>query len=402
MASSPPPAHPSAGLCLCKLCDCGKHRCGPAVLSTAGIPLEAVTEYKDRYPVHAPQYTGKIKPPAQTSTSTQPLAKVTESREQFAPKPLGPRMPPQKREYVPNAAPLDAVTGYASDYQRWNVPPAATVKKREVYTKAGVFEGVTTNKADFQAWNLPDRYRRPKQVYVPTDAKLDAASSYRADFIATGPATRPAPRTQELYTARAEDRTFVTTMKGAYHGEPGSRPPRRAAAEYVPSAAAFAGESTSHADYQRPPPSPPRTSCKPAAAAPAAVAFQGTSEYAAIYTPKDATHRSTRRPARAPYVAPHGVHFEGVSTMKADYVAAEGGTARRADFRPRNTYAPDADDRSFVSETRAMHDAKHPPVCRAVAVKAMVAPGGNVRRGKDGHVYLAAAGAAAAPDGPQM
>jgi hypothetical protein len=66
-----------------------------------------------------------------------------------------------------------------------------------------------------------------------------------------------------------------------------------------------------------------------------------------------------------PTYVPTGTKFEGQSTNKTDYLSP-GKIVRVADFAPRNTYVPKADDRDFLSTTRGQHDPKPLPKCAAV------------------------------------
>ncbi|KAI9175354.1 hypothetical protein H9P43_006715 [Blastocladiella emersonii ATCC 22665] len=375
----------ATGTCICKLCDCGKHRCGRPALPTVGMPMDSATEYKDRFPAHPLQYAGKKKPPPHVAGSHAPMSSMTENREQFTPKAVPERFKPAKREYHPNLAALEATTGYMADYQRWkDAPPRESSKKPEVYRPSGAFDGITTNKADYQPWAVAQRYRHPKQVYHANPAKLEADSSYKADF-APFQVKRPPPRPAEVFVPAPEDREFRTTMNQSFVGFTGPRPHRRVQA-YVPPGTTFEGISTSQADYI-PRPLEPRKSCKPAPSVPPELPFDGRTEYGAVFTPK-----SSVPPKRVPlaYVPPNTV-FEGISTMKADYGSTAGAEGRRADFGPHPVYRPEPDDRSWVTETRDQHGVKDVPTCRAVCAKRAL--GGSkteLHRERDGHIYISA------------
>ncbi|KAI9224798.1 STOP protein-domain-containing protein [Blastocladiella britannica] len=391
MAEKSGSTHQHSPACICQLCDCGKHRCGRPAIS--GGPMDGVTEYKDRFPTHPVIFTGQRKPPPHVATSTAAMASVTENRDQYGLKTIPAKFQLPKRVYNPTAAPLESNTGYMADFKAWKIPPRESAKPPEVYRASGDFDGLTTNKNDFQSWQIPERYRHPKQKYVPNPSPLESKSSYAQDY-APLPVSRHIPRPPEAYAAVQEDRGFATTMQSAYVGFTGSRPQRRIQ-QYVPSGTTFEGQSTSAADYANPGRPEKRDSCKPPHASVDAGAFDGASEYNAVFTRKPVNPPPKRAPAA--YV-PNPAPLDGLSTMKTDFVGAY--APRRADFGPKLAYAPERDDRSWVTETKDMHGKKDVPLCSAVDHKNNI--GASMRKERDGHIYLVPGSpAAAAAAGPR-
>ncbi|KAL7752929.1 hypothetical protein RI367_001378 [Sorochytrium milnesiophthora] len=365
---------------MCKLCDCGKHRCGRPMLPAHH--LDSDTEYYERFKKHPVIYTGQIKPKPQAVASEEPMSSSTENRDRFKEHSVSRRAVPPRKAYAPNPAHLESETGYKHDYQVWALNPPKPIKKDEEWKQTNnEFSSATTSKEDYQPWKVQPRWQRPKQAYQPNAAKLDPNSSYSVDFKPT-PVSPRKQRAAEVFQSPPDDRSFDSTMRTAFVGFTGTRPQRRIAT-YVAPNTTFDGSTTTGSDFvqqkmER------RQPCKPAAALPPNTKFDGATEYTSIYTGKTVP-RYFRPPVE--YRAPN-THFEGVSTMQTDFKGF-GAVKRAPDFAPRVAYKNEHDDRTWSTETSDKHGKKVVALCAAVRRhNELEKQGEHPGAHSDGHVYL--------------
>ncbi|KNE63776.1 hypothetical protein AMAG_08856 [Allomyces macrogynus ATCC 38327] len=241
----PPPAPadnvPPENQCFCKLCNCGKHRCSRPDLPTATLPLAAVSEYHDRFPVHRGQYKVPVRLPEPPRIDADlPPRKQRPILRQVV-----------KHKYAPSEHALDGTSGYAAAFKKWPTPPPPAAAKRRP----------SAAERDRQmAWSMPaiDASSRPSTTSTgaatstPTSATTSRyESTSHADFATAATAAARARRTACVPPAPTPpDQPFTAVSEYAAVYLP-ARPIRDAPyrATYNPTEAPLESTSTMKADY---------------------------------------------------------------------------------------------------------------------------------------------------------
>jgi hypothetical protein len=134
------------------------------------------------------------------------------------------------REYVPSAAAFDGVSVSKTDYQSWSLPPRFRHEKAKYVANETPFEKTTSYTSNFTAKSA-ERYIHPKATYAPlSTAKFDAKSTNKTDFLGQRAERVKDFAPRNVYEAKADDRDFVSTMRGAHTTKP---MPTCPAAEYA-------------------------------------------------------------------------------------------------------------------------------------------------------------------------
>lgn len=287
----------------------------------------------------------------------------------------------KKETYVANDAVMDSITTQRQDYQPWpGVKPPKRKDREQWVSTSGSFDGATTTKTDYIEFALPPHYVRHQQPYVKSESRFEGVSTQTEDFkkwdISGVPSRR---KVIAVPTNNPEDRDFKSTTTASYIGHQVKRELVRAPQTRTTDGnGKFDAISTNKEAYQVWQ-LPPRYQRHKAEYVPSAASFDALTTYKDTYQKKSAE----RYVHPTPTYVPNDSKFEGKSTHKSDFLPT-GNIARSKDFRPRNEYAPVADDRDFVSTMRGAHSPKPLPHC--VAADWMQQ---GTTPHKDGHVRLA-------------
>ncbi|KAJ3297939.1 hypothetical protein HK104_011339 [Borealophlyctis nickersoniae] len=306
----------------------------------------------------------------------------------------------RKVPYIPNAGSFSSATTQREDYPAWPVVSGPQKKERPQWiSTSGDFEGTTTNKSDYKEFGVQPRYQRKPQEYVKPDTTFDGVSTQANDYRSWPVPPRPTGRQCPPYLPPPDDREFKSTTSATYIGHQLPKTASMAPRPMIPPATKFEGTTTTSEAFQKwsiPPretkpkaaytpnksPLESHTTCKRYIADRRALALEITRFVLAdgdTFQPKTAERFFRPQPV---YHA-NEAKFEGTSTHRTDFQGT-GKVQREADFRPRATYLPHADDRDFLTTTRAQHSPKQIPHCPAADWIPL-----ERERHSDGHMYLA-------------
>ncbi|KAH6566194.1 hypothetical protein BASA50_003977 [Batrachochytrium salamandrivorans] len=364
--------------CICTVCTCGHHKlCKP--VKTTDAPLEGCTEYSDNFKHYTVKVRRGLPAPQELSVGGE-FYGSTENHEKFVPYAISSRHKIKKEVYSPNEAVFDSMTTHQQDYRAWpGVTPPKRKENEPWVSTSGKFDGSTTTKSNYIEYALPPHYVRHQQPYVKSDTRFEGLSTQSEDFkswAVTEIPTRRKPAAKPAITE--ENRDFKSTSATSFVGHHVKRELVRAPQiRTTDSKGKFETISTAKEAYKvwEIPPRPQRHKVE---YTPSSAGFDGTTTYNNTFHPKTVERYIHSTPS---YV-PNKSKFEGSSTNKTDYLPT-GPIVRCKDFRPRNIYAPTADDRDFVSTTRDEHNFKPLSGCPATEwVKS------GVSCQKDGHVRI--------------
>ncbi|PAA70345.1 hypothetical protein BOX15_Mlig005683g1 [Macrostomum lignano] len=281
--------------CICKLCNCGRHKCKlhpnrPASNRT-GRPC-GYTEYAQKYAPHPPQPMQTSCKPANKPirNGNDPMTDETTNRVDFVPHPLERPRLHQHEPYRPASGTIDATTVYQREYTEKRGERAAAVKREPRRANAGEFQGEPTYARDYRKWELPERFSgqgRPSQ-WEPSRESFGGVPTYQTDFVAHSDARPPAScKPAEAAKTSQSPLEDVTDYRQSYVPH---QLERRRAKEVQ--------------DRQKP-----------------AVPFEGVTTFARDYTPKAGGSRTLVKPSAQAYAS--NAPFEEDTTHKLDYKAWE-------------------------------------------------------------------------------
>ncbi|XP_072516672.1 stabilizer of axonemal microtubules 2 isoform X2 [Salminus brasiliensis] len=254
-------------LCVCEICNCGRHRCPhqPTALYRRGSETCAVTEYVERFPAYESRQPPKsLKPKYEYTGERGRMEGTTTFKSDFIPYEVSRRPGKQQAEYQPNPGEIDLGTTYKQDFNPYQLQPVAPLRPKEIVRAGGgKLDTVPTYTEDFRPWEISKReLTKPDEAYHPPSGKFGNSTTFQDDFVPRGPVLRESFK--PLNVAKLTDTPFegVTSNQLSYVPHPVEARFVKAPEEYKPSSQPFQDLTTHRKDYQGLPGQMPK-SCKP-------------------------------------------------------------------------------------------------------------------------------------------
>ncbi|KAJ8398302.1 hypothetical protein AAFF_G00428720 [Aldrovandia affinis] len=360
-------------LCICDICNCGRHRCAhqPTALYRRDSQACTVTEYKEKYPTHGGYNApASMKPKEEYQKDRGRMEGTTTFQSDYVPHEVSSRPARQQAEYKPNTGEIDMETTYKLDFNPYEVQPFAPARPKErFHSTGGKLDTVPTYKEDYRAWELSKREpAKPEFTYQPPSGKFGNATTFQDDFTARGPVARESFKPPNVATVSDAPFDDETSHRVSFPHHPLEARFVKAREEYRPSSQPFQDHTTHRSDYLGLPGQLPKSFKPDATKVASDVPFEGSTEshdrfqkwplatpqvrqsteYAAPSVPMDLSTTSQGdfvRHAVRPFVsvrpppraARSSAPFQGLSTMRDDFRAWEGRRRQEAVRRPEET-----------------------------------------------------------------
>uniref|UniRef100_A0A4W4GDP1 Stabilizer of axonemal microtubules 2 n=2 Tax=Electrophorus electricus TaxID=8005 RepID=A0A4W4GDP1_ELEEL len=406
-------------LCICEICNCGRHRCahGPTALYRRSSRACVVSEYAEKYPAYEIcQPTRSPKPTYEHQGNRGKMDGTTTFRSDYVPYEVSQRPRKPEVEYQPNPGEIDLATTYKQDFNPYELLPVPPPRpKEQPRASSAKLDTVPTYKEDFRQWEIHKR-ELPKadMAYRPPSAKFGNTTTFQDDFIPRGLVVRESFKPPNI--AKLSDTPFEGVTSNQLFYVPHAMEVRfvRAPEEYKPSSQPFLELTTHRRDYQGLPGQQTK-SCKPDRAVVSSGApFQSSTEFRDRFQQWPV---SLPRPHKAVgYASPtadmdlstttqttyvkHNVHpfvsvkpfskptraaapFQGNTTMKEDFKAWE---TRRRDVIRKPEEIRRARGKMEDLTTFKAHFIQHPPQSN-VSYKPLAAPLRKDAPMEDGTMY---------------
>ncbi|KAK3562508.1 hypothetical protein QTP86_034767 [Hemibagrus guttatus] len=254
-------------LCMCEICNCGRHFCTrhPTSLYMKGSQGCVVSEYTEKFPVYKNcQPPKSLKPKQEEKSNCERMEGITTFRSDFIPYEVSQRPGKKKAEYQPNPGEIDLATTYKQQFGLYELEPILPQRPKERIRGAnGKLDTVPTYKEDFRQWEISKRESpKPKVSYHPPTEKFGNATTFQDDFVPRGLIPRESFKPSTV--SKLSDAPFdgVTSSQLYYVPHPVDVHLVKAPHEYKPSEQPFQDLTTHRHDYQGLPGRMPK-SCKP-------------------------------------------------------------------------------------------------------------------------------------------
>ncbi|KAJ8271564.1 hypothetical protein COCON_G00104230 [Conger conger] len=309
-------------LCICEICNCGRHRCAhaPTALYGKDNAVCALTEYKEKYPTYdgynAP---ASLKPRNEFQKDQGRMDGTTTFKSDYIPYEVSRRPGRQQAEYRRRSGEIDLDTTYKLDFNPYEVQPFHPVRPKErSHSKGGKLDTVPTYKEDFRPWEISKReLTKPEFTYQPPSAKFGNATTFQDDFAARGLVPRESFKPPNV--AKQSDTPFesLTSNRISFIAHPLEARFVKAKEEYKPSSQPFQDHTTHRNDFQGLPGQLPK-SCKPDMAMVASDArFSESTEFRDSFQQWPVSLPQFRQPAE--YVGP-SVPMDLSTTNQGDFI----------------------------------------------------------------------------------
>lgn len=377
-------------LCICQICNCGRHQCPHKPAQKTIIPTDAVcslSEYSVQFKRYQAKRRSSFRPPQKPVASDSRMECSTTNRNDFVSHPITPPPPKPVVTYKPPEGTMEGSTEYKELYQgKWAVPtkpfrpPQArnnsdepfnhqsthsveyvvhTLQPREGYgpkysyeTPKEPFNSVSTVKTDFVDYESfqPPKSLKPPEKPLSSTERMEAVSCYRNAF--TPPAMPPRfQRPKEVYTPSNKEFCADTTFKSDFTAHYGIKPSKslKPPQTRVASDQKFEEKTTSRMSYRKWE-LPTKVSRPPTVYSPPSEKFAVDSTYKRdfpIYS-QFARTRSLRPAQQREELKP----FEGTTSHGYDYKLWSN-VERPSPVRLEKRYAPPAEKFEGISTFQA-------------------------------------------------
>ncbi|XP_060796634.1 stabilizer of axonemal microtubules 2 [Neoarius graeffei] len=254
-------------LCVCEICNCGRHRCKTLSKAPYGKGSQGciVSEYTEKYPGYKSfQPPKSLKPKQEEKRNYERMEGMTTFRSDFIPYKVSRRPGKHWAEYHPIPGKLDLTSTYRQEFVPHKVEPAFPRRPKEGIRGAkSKMDTVPTYKDEFRQWEITKRESsKPKVSYHPPTEKFGNTTTFQADFIPQGfvhcESFKP-PNVTKLSDAPFD---AVTSNQLDYIPHPVRVHVVKAHCEYKPSNEPMQDLTSYRDDYQGLPGHMPK-SCKP-------------------------------------------------------------------------------------------------------------------------------------------
>lgn len=203
-------------LCMCKVCDCGKHHCKDTPRTTHYDP-DLSSEARSRYRgTHAPP-SESCAPKRSAFTSPAPFEGDSLYRSTFVPHDLSSaRVQPahdiHASQLPRSSAPFDGVSTHRADYVKHPLT-ARSRPSRDVFGSNAISgddnrDFLSESRAQYTAKRAAPREARPQTAPPVSSGPFEGVSQYRASFRGTPASAAPNLKPVDSFIPSADDRNF--------------------------------------------------------------------------------------------------------------------------------------------------------------------------------------------------
>jgi hypothetical protein len=306
--------------CVCKICNCGKHRCPHHPITHATVDSgHYSTEYETEFVPRRGAMQKSFKPTYARNDTNGPMANETTHKVDFIPHPLDHKIYRPGNAWAPPEGQFEKSTVYKMEFDPKPYAKVAPIKREQLRAVAGPFGGEPTYKTDYKKWDLERPYRHSSGGdWAPPTEKFEGVSTAKTDFIGYYEPPRrpfkPAP------TVNTSDLPFAgsTDYKDAYVRHPLEGRYQKQKEVWQPTGVPMDGLTTFQRDFT------PKAYARPEMMRPTNQVHNTEAPFA-----EDTTHRTDFKEwpldrhhvHRAPeYQKPDGT-IDGVTSYKSEYVA---------------------------------------------------------------------------------
>ncbi|CAH8654915.1 unnamed protein product [Dicrocoelium dendriticum] len=171
-------------LCICQLCNCGRHRCPHAVRVPKSIGPCAISEYTNKYIAYPIKPVESCKPPHKGIDAQGPISSYTTHRVDYVAPPLD-KQPSCKREacYEPPKTKFDGQSTYTREYIAKPLQKSHSCKPPARRATEAKFEGEATYTSDYRKWPLEPRHPHVVDEYMKPTEPFRGLPTYTSDYI---------------------------------------------------------------------------------------------------------------------------------------------------------------------------------------------------------------------------
>ncbi|XP_074650717.1 stabilizer of axonemal microtubules 1-like isoform X2 [Tubulanus polymorphus] len=250
-------------LCICQICNCGRHKCPHRPVTSKGDKPCLLTEYAQKYHPHPFDRREAFKPAYEPVKGAGPMADATTNRLDYIAHPLEKPFVHAGMPYVPPAGDIDGLTSYKKDYTEKYADRAKPIRQDRKRQVAGKFEGLPTYKHDYREWEIPMRERgQAERGWTPPRDPFKGQSTMKRDFIGYKELPRQSCRPDETSYKSGDPLSTLTDYRQNYIPHAFEARYRHEPEKYNPNRSPFDGLTTHTRDYT-PKDGALRDSCKP-------------------------------------------------------------------------------------------------------------------------------------------
>lgn len=284
--------------CICKICQCGRHKCPHIHPKKTTDSFCSATEYTDRYIGHISQRQKPFKPQSVAISSTGPLCSETTHRSDFIPLPLESRKPRNPEPVHISEGKFEDQSVYNLEFTEKGLVRVDPIKPQQSERSQDRFVGEATYAVDYKAWDLePHQNCGPKYEYRKPSVDFNGEPIYTSDYVDHGVVKPPSAFKPLIQPIQSEPFDAITTFTADYvpkHG--GKQRPFRPNHTTVHSDLPFSNETTHRADYTEWPLSQQYHRI-PEEYKPNAAEFDGRTTYTTNYVPVKCEKAKIIKPA---------------------------------------------------------------------------------------------------------
>ncbi|CAH8623037.1 unnamed protein product [Schistosoma margrebowiei] len=177
----------SSKLCICQICNCGRHKCPHQKRKTQITKPCEISEYTTQYITHKLTPVESCKPPHKGVQAEGHMASDTTHRVDFVPHPLSIQNSCRKEaQYQPPQGTFDGLTTYTKEYTGKSgqlvVPVKPTIRKGST----AKFDGEATYTADYRPWKLERRELATgrESNWPKPNLPFSGTPTYTSDYVA--------------------------------------------------------------------------------------------------------------------------------------------------------------------------------------------------------------------------
>ncbi|GAA28428.2 protein FAM154A [Clonorchis sinensis] len=211
---------PAAKVCICQICNCGRHRCPHSRKKPITTPC-GISEYTNKYIPYELQPVKSCKPAHRPIEAQGPMESDTTHRKDYVSHPLDvqPSFKPE-RTYEPPKVHFDGVSTYTKEYiprQIERLPPVKPPTKRMV---EGKFTGEPTYKSDYVKWDLETRHPHVPEAYKPPTEPFKGVATYTTDYVPHEMSPTQSCKPSHQYIASGTPFDSISDYRDAYRQHP--------------------------------------------------------------------------------------------------------------------------------------------------------------------------------------
>ncbi|THD28833.1 hypothetical protein D915_000315 [Fasciola hepatica] len=204
-------------LCICQMCNCGRHRCPHNARRSENTGPCGVSEYTTKYIPYNAKPTESCKPPPRGFDASGTMASETTQRVDYIPHPLSMQASCKKEShYEPSTIAFDGLSTYNSEFIPKERCPVALIKPKIQRNVVAKFEGEPTYRTDYRQWNVEARKPQAATEWIRPTTRFNGMATYTSDY--TGHFTKPPQSCKPVYLYNRSETPMadITDYREAY------------------------------------------------------------------------------------------------------------------------------------------------------------------------------------------